>query len=92
MTLRQRCSNPLLPLSQLDSNSLWLVIAWGAAQVADLLLGSFDTEAWVMQLTLLVLASGFPVTLVLAWVYEVRGDGIHRERDLVEETVSSNRE
>ena len=63
----------------------YLVIAWGAAQVADLLLGSFDIEAWVMQLTLLVLASGFPVTLVLAWVYEVRGDGIHRERELVEE-------
>jgi len=57
----------------------YLVIAWGAAQVCQLVLDAFDIPGWIMQLVLLVLAMGLPVALVLAWAYRWRTGSIQRE-------------
>ncbi len=62
----------------------YLVIAWGIAQVADLVLDSFDTPAWFMRLLLIVLASGFPVVLILAWIYTLRAGRLRRESEPTE--------
>lgn len=45
----------------------YLVSAWVLAQVADLVLESFEAPAWMMRTVLLVLAAGFAPTLILAW-------------------------
>lgn len=62
----------------------YLVLAWGIAQVAELVLDTFDTPGWVMQAVLVVLGLGVPVALVLAWIYELRADGLHKESESVE--------
>jgi hypothetical protein len=57
----------------------YLIIAWLIAQVAELGLDSFEAPGWVIKTVLLVLVLGFPVSLFLAWVYELTPDGLKRE-------------
>lgn len=57
----------------------YLVIAWLAAQVLELVLGTFGTPEWVMQAVLVLLAAGFILSLVLAWIYELTSEGITKE-------------
>ncbi len=64
----------------------YLIVAWGAAQVAELVLDTFDTPGWVMQAILVALGLGVPVALVLAWIYELRADGLHKESETAEVT------
>lgn len=59
----------------------YLVVAWGIAQVADLLLENFQVGDWVMQLILIVLGIGCFVAIGLAWVFDLRWDGIHLESE-----------
>jgi TolB-like protein len=58
-------------------------MAWGVAQVADLVLDNYGAAPWVMQVILVALGIGFPVALVLSWIFDLRWDGLHRESDLV---------
>lgn len=60
----------------------YLVVAWVVAQVADLLLENFQIDDGVMQLILVLLGIGFVVSIVLAWVFDLRWDGIYLERKL----------
>ncbi len=60
----------------------YAVAAWGAAQIADLVLENTAAPPWVMQVILLVLALGFPIALVLAWAFEVTPDGVKRTEAL----------
>ncbi|MFK8052998.1 MAG: hypothetical protein AB8F65_08470 [Woeseiaceae bacterium] len=60
----------------------YLVVAWLVAQVADLVLDSFNAPSWVMQTILVLLALGLPVTLFLAWVFELTPEGIKKESDI----------
>jgi len=60
----------------------YLVVAWGVAQVGELVLDTYDAPGWIMQAILAVLAIGFPVAVILSWVFDLRWDGLHRESDL----------
>ena len=60
----------------------YLVIAWGIAQVADLLLENFQIDEWVMQAVLVVLGIGWILAVILAWIFDLRWDGIHLESDV----------
>jgi len=60
----------------------YLVIAWLAAQVLELVLSTFGTPEWVMRAVLILLAVGFIVSLLLAWIYELTSDGIRKESDI----------
>ena len=63
----------------------YLVIAWGIAQVADLLLENFQIDEWVMQAVLVVLGIGWVLAVILAWLFDLRWDGIHLESDVARE-------
>ena len=60
----------------------YLVVAWGVAQVADLVLDNYDAPRWIIQALLAALAIGFPITIALSWIFDLRWDGLHRESDL----------
>ncbi|MEP0203977.1 MAG: hypothetical protein ABJ084_13335 [Halioglobus sp.] len=60
----------------------YVVTAWLLMQFADLVLDNIGAPAWVMQTTLLLLAIGFPVAVLLAWAFEITPEGIKRERDV----------
>ena len=44
----------------------YLVVAWGVAQVAELILDTYDIQPWVMQMILALLGIGFPVTILFS--------------------------
>jgi len=56
--------------------SAYVVIAFVLAQVADLVLPTFNAPDWVNQTIFFVLALGFPVAIVLAWAFEITPSGI----------------
>jgi tetratricopeptide (TPR) repeat protein len=63
----------------------YAVLAWLVVQVADVLLETFGAPPWVMRLLVLALGIGLPVTLILAWVYELTTKGIVRTEDVIPE-------
>ena len=48
------------------------MIAWLLIQVADVLLENFSAPAWIFRTLVLLLAAGFPATLLIAWTLEYR--------------------
>lgn len=60
----------------------YIVLAWTLAQVAELVLDTFDAPAWVMRSVLLLLALGLPVALSLAWTFEITPDGIRLDEEV----------
>lgn len=61
---------------------LYLVGAWLLVQVAGTLLPVFDAPAWVMRSLVVVLAIGFVLALVIAWVFEWTPQGLRRDSDV----------
>jgi TolB-like protein/Tfp pilus assembly protein PilF len=58
------------------AGAAYLVVAWLAVQGASIGFPAFDAPAWVLRVFILVALLGFPVTLVMAWVFEVTPSGM----------------
>ncbi len=56
----------------------YAVTGWLIVQVATQVLPIFNVSALVLRIIVILVAVGFPIALVLAWVYEVRPEGIVR--------------
>ena len=50
----------------------YVVVAWALTQVVDVLAQIYALPAWIAQPFVAVLAVGFPITLVVAWMIEVK--------------------
>jgi TolB-like protein/tetratricopeptide (TPR) repeat protein len=68
----------------------YLVAAWVIAQVASLVLSSFNAPDWIMQVSLLVLAVGFIGALIISWAYEINADGIQLEEEVLHDDSIAN--
>ena len=60
----------------------YAVVAWLLTQVATQVFPFFDVPNWVVRLSVLLLALGFPVAVILAWAFELTPEGIKRTKDL----------
>ncbi len=56
----------------------YLVIAWIVLQVADVVVPATGLPEWVITLVLVLLAAGFPVAVVLSWLFDIGPGGIER--------------
>jgi TolB-like protein len=63
----------------------YLVFAWLVLQVVGLVGPILALPEWLPRVTLLALAIGFVVAVVLSWIYELTADGIRRS-----EAVAAN--
>jgi len=63
---------------------LYLLSAWLIAQVADVVTGLGGLPLAVGRSVLIILAVGFPVAMVLAWIFEWTPAGIRRETEAAE--------
>jgi TolB-like protein len=61
---------------------LYGVTAWLVMQVAEVIIGLAALPEWIGQAILGVLAIGFPIALIFAWVYEITPQGIRMEKDV----------
>jgi TolB-like protein/predicted Zn-dependent protease len=67
----------------------YLIVAWGIAQVADLLLDNFQMEEWIMQAVLIALGIGCVLAIILAWIFDLRWDGLHFESDVARDLAKN---
>lgn len=60
----------------------YAVAAWLIMQLADVLGSLLDLPDWIGRFIVLLLAIGFMVSLILAWVYEMTPEGVKLEKDV----------
>ena len=61
---------------------VYLVAAWLILQVADLIVPILSLPEWSSKLIFLLLILGFPISLILAWAFEVTPEGLKKEKDV----------
>jgi TolB-like protein/Tfp pilus assembly protein PilF len=59
----------------------YVVIAWAVLEAGALIFDTLDVPEWSTRLLLGMLALGFPIALLLAWVYKVDSRGIRLETE-----------
>jgi adenylate cyclase len=60
----------------------YALAAWLVMQFADVVLNNITAPEWVFKAIMLLLAIGFPFTLIIAWAFEMTPEGIKREKDV----------
>jgi TolB-like protein/Tfp pilus assembly protein PilF len=60
----------------------YAVVAWLLIQAASIVLPTFEAPGWTMKILIAVLVIGFPLTVVLAWAFEITPEGIKLEKDV----------
>ena len=58
--------------------SVYLAVAFVALQVADILFPAMGVPTWLLPLMVVAAVAGFPVMLVLTWVFDVTAHGVRR--------------
>jgi len=61
-------------------------------QVGGTILPVFEAPQWMQQVFIVLVATGFPVALVFAWLYDVTTEGIKRTSDGFDLHASSKRQ
>ncbi len=65
----------------LRTAGLYVGVAWILIEVASVLLDAFEAPDWALQAIIIVAVIGLPVTLVLAWIFDVTEHGIQVQAD-----------
>lgn len=60
---------------------LYVGVSWILIEVASVLLPTFDAPEWTLRAFVIVIVVGFPVMLVLAWIYDITDGGIQVQAD-----------
>lgn len=60
---------------------LYVGICWILIEGASILLPAFDAPEWIMRAIIIIAVVGLPVTLVLAWIYDISDSGITVQGD-----------
>ncbi len=61
----------------------YLVIAWLIVQVLSVLIPAFDLSQGFLKITIIILSIGFPIWLIIAWIYDFTSEGIKKTEDMV---------
>ncbi len=61
--------------------ALYIVVAWLIMQVAEVFFTLGDLPGWTGRALLVVLGIGFPIALIVSWIYELTPEGISIDRD-----------
>lgn len=54
----------------------YIIGAWAIVEVCDVLLPTFDAPGWVFRAVVASAFIGFPVTVILAWVFDISGHAV----------------
>ena len=67
------------------------ITAWLIAQISGLISTSFEFPSWVMQMIITILIVGFPIALILSWIFEVSSKGIKKTAPLASDGLDENK-
>ncbi|MCH8337115.1 MAG: tetratricopeptide repeat protein [Proteobacteria bacterium] len=65
----------------LRAAGLYVGISWIAIEASSVMLPTFDAPEWALRAIIIAAAIGFPITIVLAWIYDITGAGIVKQAD-----------
>ena len=54
----------------------YLVVAWLSVQAASIGFPAFDAPPWVLRVFILLALLGFPIAVVMAWMFDVTPEGV----------------
>ena len=57
----------------------YLLVAWLVVQAASIGFPAFDAPPWALRVFILVLLLGFPIAVMMAWMFEVTPEGLKRD-------------
>ena len=60
---------------------LYVGICWLLIEAAYVLLPTFGASQWLLRAMVIVAVAGFPVTVVLAWFFDLADHGIQKQAD-----------
>jgi TolB-like protein/Tfp pilus assembly protein PilF len=60
----------------------YAVVGWLVIQVSSTVLPTFHAPEWVVQTLVVLVALGFPISLVIAWAFELTPEGLKRTEDV----------
>jgi TolB-like protein/tetratricopeptide (TPR) repeat protein len=60
----------------------YAIVGWLLIQIATQVFPPFEIPIWAERLVIVVIVLGFPIALVLAWVYDFTRYGVTRTKDL----------
>ena len=60
----------------------YVLFGWVLLQGVDFALDLIGAPNWIIQALSIAVASGLPVALIIAWVFELTPEGIKREKDV----------
>jgi len=69
------------------SAGLYVGVAWILIEVSSVLFDAFDAPDWALQAVIIIAVIGFPVTMVLAWIYDITDHGIQVQADPTDTVV-----
>ncbi len=64
------------------ASAAYLIVAWIIAQLASIVLPTFDAPPFVLKTILFLIVLGFPLNLVFAWAYELTPEGIKKTKEV----------
>lgn len=64
------------------AGAAYAVVGWLVVQIATQVLPLFDVSSLALRVIVLLIVAGFPIVLILSWVYEVTPEGIVRTDDV----------
>ena len=63
----------------------YVVVAWVILQVLSIVLPSIGAPEWVMKTLMILMVIGFPVWVLISWVYEVTPEGLKKTKKNTED-------
>jgi TolB-like protein/Flp pilus assembly protein TadD len=64
------------------AGAAYAVVGWLVVQIATQVLPLFEVSPLALRVIVLLIVAGFPIVLILSWVYEVTPEGIVRTGDV----------
>jgi hypothetical protein len=58
--------------------AMYVVVAWVMLQFNDVVSDPLSLPEWFGRILVVVLVAGFPITLALAWIFDITPDGVVR--------------
>ena len=56
----------------------YAVVAWVVIQIVDVIIDPLGLPEWLDTVVILVFVVGFPIAMILAWVFDITPEGIKR--------------
>jgi tetratricopeptide (TPR) repeat protein len=69
------------------SAGLYVGVSWILIEGASVVLPAFEAPDWAMRAIIIAAIVGFPIMLVLAWIYDVSSEGIEVQADATDTIV-----